>query len=231
MRMAQVISLPDGQALLHALSDAAPGGGWWQASGFVEQVELRVAGDGADLRRMLRGRHTLVSLSGPVGGPYSALLARNANGGFELAAGELLSARSAGVRALWVPALTQGEEPEFEDAAEPAKPSGASARATREPAAAPAAGASSSWAAQAAAAASAKYVDEDEEEAGRPERGDLVHHFAFGWCEVLIADGDRLKLRDLQGPGRIREIAIDRLDVKGPSEKDGKRAFKLTRRG
>ncbi len=224
MRMAQVITLPDGQALLHALSDAAPGGGWWQASGFVEQVELRVAGDGADLRRMLRGRHTLVSLSGPVGGPYSALLAKNANGGFELAAGELLSARSAGVRALWVPAQVQGEEPEFDDDGQPSKPSAA-------PSPGPVAAApSSSWAAQAAAAASAQRVDDEDEEPSRPERGDLVHHFAFGWCEVLIADGDRLKLRDLQGPGRIREVAIDRLDVKGPSEKDGKRAFKLTRR-
>jgi hypothetical protein len=45
-----------------------------------------------------------------------------------------------------------------------------------------------------------------------------------------MVNGDRLKLRDITGPGRIREVAIDRLDVRGPTEKDGKRAFKLTRR-
>ena len=43
-------------------------------------------------------------------------------------------------------------------------------------------------------------------------------------------ESDRLVLRDLRGPGRIREIALDRLDVTGPSEHDGKRLYRLTRR-
>jgi hypothetical protein len=63
-----------------------------------------------------------------------------------------------------------------------------------------------------------------------PERGDLVEHFAFGLCEVLNVTGDRIVLRDLRGPGRIREIASDRLEVTGPTEHDGKRLYRLTRR-
>lgn len=221
MKSPRVVRVPDGSSLVDALSGEK--GGWWQASGFVEEVELRVAGEGADRRRELRGRHTLVSLSGPAGGPYSLLLARAEPSG-ELAAGELVSARSAGVRALFVPALVPSAvEGEFEDVSEEAPKA--------EPSRAGAASQGlSGWAAEAARAASQQRVEEEEEEPPQPERGDLVHHFAFGWCEVLMVNGDRLKLRDITGPGRIREVAIDRLDVRGPTEKDGKRAFKLTRR-
>ncbi len=223
MKSPRVVRVPDGSSLIDALSNEK--GGWWQASGFVEEIELRVAGEGADRRRELRGRHTLVSLNGPAGGPYSLLLARAEPGGFELAGGELVSARSAGVQALFIPALVPaGVEGEFEDADEGAP----KAEASRGSAAAPQG--LSGWAAQAAQAASQQRVEEEEEEQAQPDRGDLVHHFAFGWCEVLMVNGDRLKLRDIAGPGRIREVAIDRLDVRGPTEKDGKRAFKLTRR-
>jgi hypothetical protein len=222
MKSPRVLQVPDGRSLVDALSGEK--GGWWQASGFVEEIELRVASEGADRRRDLRGRHTLVSLSGPAGGPYSLLLARAEPSGFSLAAGELVSARSAGVRALFIPALVPGGvEGEFEDTSEDAAPPEA-------PRAAAAAQGLSGWAAQAAQAASEQRVEEEPEEQAEPERGDLVHHFAFGWCEVLMVNGDRLKLRDITGPGRIREVAIDRLDVRGPTEKDGKRAFKLTRR-
>jgi hypothetical protein len=222
MKSPRVLLVPDGRSLVDALSGEK--GGWWQASGFVEEIELRVAGEGADRRRDLRGRHTLVSLSGPAGGPYSLLLARAEPNGFSLAAGELVSARSAGVQALFIPALVPGGlDGEFEDLNEESVPAEA-------PRAVAAAQGLSGWAAQAAQAASEQRVDEEPEEQAEPERGDLVHHFAFGWCEVLMVNGDRLKLRDITGPGRIREVAIDRLDVRGPTEKDGKRAFKLTRR-
>jgi hypothetical protein len=151
-------------------------------------------------------------------------LARAAGGGFEHAAGELKSARTAGVHALLIPALIVGEEPDFGDGEPAAVGAAATARAGQGPAL-------ESFAAQAAAAASAHAEpEEEEEEQGSPERGDLVHHFVFGWCEVIMVNGERLKLRDLKGPGRIREIIIDVLDVAGPSEKDGKRAFQLTRR-
>jgi len=73
--------------------------------------------------------------------------------------------------------------------------------------------------------------DDDDETGPIPVRGDLVEHFAFGLCEVLTATGERLVVRDLKGPGRIREIASDRLVIGGPTEHDGKRLYRLTKRG
>jgi hypothetical protein len=93
------------------------------------------------------------------------------------------------------------------------------------PAAAPVA---SGWAA--AAHAAAADLAEEDEEPQRPERGDHVRHFAFGLCEVLQDTGDRLKLRDLHGPGRIREIAVDMLEISPPTVQNGKRVFKLSRK-
>ena len=63
-----------------------------------------------------------------------------------------------------------------------------------------------------------------------PEPGDLVEHFAFGLCEVLMGDDERLKIRDVNGPGRVREIRLDMLRVAGPDERSGKRLFRLARR-
>ena len=45
-----------------------------------------------------------------------------------------------------------------------------------------------------------------------PEPGDEVQHFAFGKCEVLRSDGDRLHLK-VGKDGRIREIALEMLKV------------------
>jgi predicted DNA-binding protein with PD1-like motif len=45
-----------------------------------------------------------------------------------------------------------------------------------------------------------------------PEPGDVVQHFAFGNCEVLRSDGDRLHLK-VGKDGRIREIALEMLKV------------------
>jgi hypothetical protein len=63
-----------------------------------------------------------------------------------------------------------------------------------------------------------------------PERGDIVEHFAFGRCEVVKSDGDRLHLR-VQKDGRIREIALEMLRVTPlPESEEGTRRFKLERR-
>jgi hypothetical protein len=64
-----------------------------------------------------------------------------------------------------------------------------------------------------------------------PEAGDLVDHFAFGLCEVVTSDGDRLKIRDAKQPGRIREVSMTMLNVLEPTESEGKRLFRLARRG
>ena len=62
-----------------------------------------------------------------------------------------------------------------------------------------------------------------------PEAGDEVEHFAFGRCEVLKSDGDRLHLK-VGKDGRIREIALEMLRVKALPEEGGKRRFRLDRR-
>jgi predicted DNA-binding protein with PD1-like motif len=71
---------------------------------------------------------------------------------------------------------------------------------------------------------------EPEADAPTPEPGDVVDHFAFGGCDVVKSDGDRLHLR-LHKDGRIREIALAMLRVlRLPDTDDGKRRFRLERR-
>jgi predicted DNA-binding protein with PD1-like motif len=63
-----------------------------------------------------------------------------------------------------------------------------------------------------------------------PEQGDTVEHFAFGRCEVLKSDGDRLHLK-VHRDGRVREIALGMLRVSRQTDgEDGRRHFKLERR-
>jgi predicted DNA-binding protein with PD1-like motif len=63
-----------------------------------------------------------------------------------------------------------------------------------------------------------------------PEAGDAVDHFAFGPCDVLKSDGDRLHLK-LHKDGRIREIALGMLRVSRQEDaNDGRRRFRLERR-
>jgi hypothetical protein len=218
----RLVTVADGENLLDALAEACgKADGWLAAVGHVDSVELRVAGEGADVRKQLRGRLTLAQLSGPFGGPYFATLSRHTSTGSELVAGQLLAARSAGVTStLWV---AQGSVRELVDAAPPREEAAPAAPAT-----APKAPAASGWAAVASAVAAD--LKEEEVEPAHPERGDLVRHFAFGLCEVLQETGDRLKLRDLHGPGRIREIATDMLEMSLQGEQNGKRVFKLNRK-
>lgn len=69
----------------------------------------------------------------------------------------------------------------------------------------------------------------ESEDGPYPVAGDTVEHFAFGSCEVLKSDGDRLHVR--MKDGRIREIAIEMLKVTpiGPSEGD-KQRYRLDRK-
>jgi len=219
-------TIPAGTPLLDALSEAFTAGGWVHAVGFVEQVELKLGGEGADVRRTFSGRFALAQLSGPLGGPYGATLSRLGGDGPEVIAGLLTGAISAGVSAVCLSltgARLGAEAPRA--ALEAAMP--ATAAAPRAPEAKPARP-PSSFAAR--VGIGAPKADQDDDEQPHPERGDLVQHFAFGRAEVLSVDGDRLVLRDLFGSGRIREIALDRLTVTGPFEHEGKRLFRLERR-
>jgi predicted DNA-binding protein with PD1-like motif len=63
-----------------------------------------------------------------------------------------------------------------------------------------------------------------------PEAGDAVEHFAFGTCDVIKSDGDRLHLR-VHKDQRIKEIALEMLRVHLLSEPDERpRRFKLERK-
>ncbi len=71
----------------------------------------------------------------------------------------------------------------------------------------------------------------EEEEQIYPDAGDVVEHFAFGRCDVVKSDGDRLHLR-LGKDGRIKEIALEMLKVTplAPVEGSAGRHFKLDRK-
>jgi hypothetical protein len=59
-----------------------------------------------------------------------------------------------------------------------------------------------------------------------------VDHFAFGRCDVLKSDGERLHLK-VHKDGRIREIALEMLRVtplEEGEEGSDKRRFKLERK-
>lgn len=200
-------AVPQGGDLLDSLAQLAKGGdAWFNATGEVEAVELLVAGEGADATRPLKGRFTLLSLAGPSKGPFSVTLARLSDTGIEVLGGVLVRARSAGVTVAVHAAMASD--------------------------AGIAASLPSPWvkAAAVSAAIAAREAVEEVDELS-PEAGDLVDHFAFGLCEVVTSDGERLKIRDAKVPGRIREVSMTMLNVMQPTESDGKRLFRLGRRG
>jgi hypothetical protein len=215
-------SIPGGVELVEALSQAfSKHRGWVQATGFVENVELKVAADATDVRRTFHGRFALAHFAGPLGGPYGATLSRMDGDRVEVIAGVLVAARSEGVSAL---CLSSGADSPI------ARPETPTAPNEARPAPRPLRGPIPSSFAARVGVTGAPDDDDDEPNRPLPERGDLVEHFAFGICEVLTVTGERIVLRDLRGPGRIREIASDRPSVTGPTEHDGKRLYRLTRK-
>jgi len=216
-------SIPSGGELCEALEEAfARHRGWVQATGFVDDVELRLGGDGADARRTFRGHFALAQLSGPLGGPYGVTLSRAVGERVEVLAGVLVRARSGGVSALCVSAGDSLPRPRADSDVE----LGVAPREAPEPAFAKRP-LTSAFAARVGVSEAAA---EDTDEQTLPESGDWVEHFAFGLCEVLSVTGDRLVLRDLKGARRIREIASERLTITGPVEHQGRRLFRLARR-
>jgi len=77
----------------------------------------------------------------------------------------------------------------------------------------------------------AKPVQAETEDEMVPEPGDIVEHFAFGRCDVVKTDGDRLHVR-LGKDQRIKEIALEMLRVSPlpPEEGMTARYFKLARK-
>ncbi len=216
-----------GVDLLEALAEVSRAGeAWIDGTGHLEGIELRVAGEATDAVRALKGRYTLLHLAGPSGGPYAVTLARASDGGIEVRGGVLIRARSAGVT-LAVHASTAPAPVRASTDARHARPE---VEATARGPVGPPAPMWARVAAANAAAAERDAADAEEPEPVFPEAGDLVDHFAFGLCEVVTADGDRLRIRDVPRPGRIREVSLSMLRVVGPTESDGKRLFRLVRK-
>ena len=207
-------SIARGSELVAALTETfGSKSGWLKAMGEVEGVELRLAGATGEAQRSYPHRYTIVDLGGPVGGPYGVVLARLDGERQELIAGMLVRAHVLEARVLWTAAALELSAPE------PKGPAGAAQPAR--------------WSAQVAQRARALSAQAEAEEASEewvPERGDLIQHFAFGLCEVVSSDGDRLTTRDLTGTGRIREIRTRHLRIEAPTDHEGKRLFRLLRR-
>lgn len=71
---------------------------------------------------------------------------------------------------------------------------------------------------------------DDDEADEAPRFGDRVEHFVFGLCDVMVVREERMKIRDAGG-GKLREIHLGAVKVLKPVEQDGRRVFKLVRRG
>jgi predicted DNA-binding protein with PD1-like motif len=218
-------------ALLEVLREEGVASGWLRASGVLADVELRAydpRAGGLAAAHLIAGPVQALSIEGAIGmadGAPScslrALLARDGDRGLEVLGGEIQSARAIALE-VFVTSLDDVALGRRLDAgagvcliAATATPGGtwssAMAASGREPpprapqpAAAPAAGGNRMPQRPARLA-----VDLD---SPVPDPGDLVDHFAFGRCDVVKSDGDRLHLRVLKD-GRIKEIALEMLRV------------------
>jgi len=239
------------ESLDHALAEHGIDSGWLSATAIVEDVEIRVfdpiAGR-AGARRRITGRLEAVSLCGPIvsteNGPLCqlrAVLSRETETGIETFAGQL-----AGGRVITFEGFVHGAgQSPLDVTSQP-----------HAPAAAPAAPAPKSPWAEAISASEDEDRDErayiapkqsaptlgepapmprpparprSTDEELFPEAGDLADHFAFGRCEIIKSDGDRLHLR-IPRDGRIKEIALEMLKVSLRPDEGGKRVYKLDRK-
>lgn len=239
----RLLRVPAGASLLPTLRAERTGPAWVHAAGRLAAAELRAADGSA---HTLLGDLVLVSLEGPLDGPLFALVQVLEPLGARLAAGELLEAVTA--NALDACLVGEGEAARATPPVAPAaRESGAHfptpSAAPSEPSFARAIEASAerpsspslflgggASLAQPIPARLARPQVEAEEEAPTPDPGDRVEHFAFGSCDVVKSDGERLHLR-LGKNGSIKEIALEMLRVSElPADGGPGRRFKLERR-
>lgn len=234
-------SLP--AALLGVLRDEVVLSGWVRASGVLRDVKIKAPGGTV---RTLAGPLEVVVLDGAVvttsGDPtcrVRAVLAReNDLGALETIAGEVVEAR---IVTLDVTAIAYDDAvapvaapsspiaaPAPAPVAAPPPPPAPSEPAT--PAEPPKPRPSPTFSGTAMPARPVKVQTQDDEQP-YPDAGDVVEHFAFGRCEVVKSDGDRLHLR-LGKDGRIKEIALEMLKVTPlpPVEGSTGKHYKLDRK-
>ena len=245
--------LPEG--LTDLLEDEAVAAGVLRGHGVLVDASIRVhspLGGALGTVRTLVGESQLVVLDGSIGmagghpiAELRAVLARETDLGVETVAGSLVAGRV--LRAELVilalddvavaldpnappPPRASAPQLPFDRASEPRAIERAVERAP------------SPWAdaVKASAAAPAQNpksppkpplrAAQVEDDTPFPDHGDLVDHFAFGNCEVLKGDGDRIHVK-VGKDGRIREIALEMLKVTLKSEPDERpRRFRLERK-
>jgi len=212
------------ETLLVSLRDEVVLSGWLRGTGVLADVVLSGG-------RRLGGQWQAVVLDanlgfsgGDVTARIRAVLTRETDTGIETVAGEITESRIVSFEAL-ITALdevsTQAQAPAPAPPPAPAPapapaPSLASApppavapapTPTQQPRPSPTFSLQNPIPARIKPAAKAEEADQPV-----PEPGDLVEHFAFGRCEVVKSEGDRLHVR-LGKDGRIKEIALEMLKV------------------
>ncbi len=234
VRLEEGESLPD--ALLQTFRDNEVATGWLRATGIVTEAEIKA----------FRSDHAAYGPTRRIAGPVHVL---SLEGSIGVSRGDL----SVGLRAVDVTVARVLDDRTatwlFDPAPGassplPTKPTRAEGERVREREAPPEPPAA--WA-QAVAASSPDKPREPEparaqipqrpqkpqvayEEMVFPEAGDVVEHFAFGRCDVLKSDGDRLHLK-VGKDGRVREIALEMLRVTPlESNEESRRRFKLDRK-
>jgi hypothetical protein len=233
---------------------ADPARAWIRANGLLSAVELRRSGHEA---QTLDGDLLLVSLEGPALGPLVGLVSVSDALGTRLVAGEVIAALVAATTTMCIlhesaesEVATGSLEQVLERAMDPAPQSPSQAPATQSSPGLPHAAPSSPAEAprerecelpSARSSAPTLFLSQTmptrsmkpvvaEVETLVPDAGDRCEHFAFGTCEVVKSDGDRLHLR-LGKDGRIKEIALEMLKVTElPDDGAPGRRFKLERR-
>ena len=248
LRLAQGDALVD--ALVVRLREAGVAAGTLEGHGVLEDVELRTfAAETRTLgasRRIAGAVHVIAAFAtvglsqGTPQFTLRAILSRETDTGIETLSGVVVQARVLAFEAHVVSAQdlalplaydARAGLPMVDVQASPAPPPAAWADAIATSQAQPALKPVASMQAQIPPRPPARPVTIEEGEQILPEAGDEVQHFAFGKCEVVKSDGDRLHLR-IGKDTRVREIALEMLKVTllDPDPTQRPRHFRLDRR-
>jgi predicted DNA-binding protein with PD1-like motif len=208
---------------------------WIRANGVLRDVKLRAYDSdlgSPGVSRRFAGPVQALVLEGTIGIPdgepatVRGLFARETDRGLETFGGEIVEAIAVAVHVLVIALDVAGPASEWSQALE-ASESGPNEPAPQRPVA-PVATPSAGATPPSRPPRPARAVEEID--SVYPEAGDVVDHFAFGRCDVLRSDGDRLHLK-VHKDSRIREIALEMLRVSRLEDtSEGKRSFKLERR-
>jgi predicted DNA-binding protein with PD1-like motif len=125
----------------------------------------------------------------------------------------------------------QPETPAWKDAVRTAETEPPPAHSPPKPAVSPGPKPSPTFTAAAIPQRPARPKFDETEDHVYPDAGDIVEHFAFGRCEVVKSDGDRLHVR-VGKDGRVKEIALEMLKVTplAPVEGASGKHFRLDRK-